>query len=60
MFYSIICNTEKMETVKMFNNRRLMKIDDVVHSSKMITERTIKDTGNAENIALSGKNDVKL
>lgn len=60
MFYPIICNTEKTETVKMSNNKRWMKINDVVHSFKMVIERTVKDTENAKNIVLSGKNDIKL
>jgi hypothetical protein len=37
-----------------------MKINDVVHSFKMVIERTVKDTENAKNIVLSGKNDIKL
>lgn len=36
---------KQSETVKTFNNTRLMKINDIIDQPKMITERTINDTG---------------
>ena len=44
-FPNAIVILEKWERVKMFNNRRLMKINDLTYPPKMIIERPINDTG---------------
>lgn len=44
-FRMVLAILKQSETVKTFNNTRLMKINDVIQQPKMITERTINDTG---------------
>lgn len=44
-FRMVLAILKQSETVKTFNNTRLMKINDIIQQPKMITERTINDTG---------------
>lgn len=44
-FRMVLAILKQSETVKTFSNTRLMKINDIIQQPKMITERTINDTG---------------